>query len=163
MSTIIIAAVIALLALIALSGIRVAQEYERSVVFRLGRYVGTRGPGLFYLVPLIEWQRMVDIRTITDRVEQQETITKDSVTIKVNAVLWFRVVDPEKSVIAVVDYREAAYQIAVTSLRNIIGRHALDDVLRERDAINARLREVVDQAVAAWGMTVTLVEMKDVE
>jgi len=106
---------------------------------------------------------MVDIRTITDRVEQQETITKDSVTIKVNAVLWFRVVDPEKSVISVVDYREAAYQIAVTSLRNIIGRRALDDVLRERDAINARLREVVDQTVAAWGMTVSLVEMKDVE
>jgi regulator of protease activity HflC (stomatin/prohibitin superfamily) len=163
MSTIIVLAVIALLALIAVSGIRVAQEYERAVVFRLGRYRETRGPGLFYLVPIIEWQRVVDIRTITDRVEQQETITKDSVTIKVNAVLWFRVIDPEKSVIAVVDYREAAYQIAVTSLRNIIGRHALDDVLRERDSINARLREVVDQAVAPWGMTVSLVEMKDVE
>ena len=84
MSTTIVEAVIALLALIALSGIRVAQEYERSVVFRLGRYVGTRGPGLFYLIPIIEWQRLVDIRTITDKVEQQETITKDSVTIKVN-------------------------------------------------------------------------------
>ena len=118
---------------------------------------------MFYLIPIFEWQRTVDIRTITDRMEQQETITKDSVTIKVNAVLWFRVVDPEKSVIAVVDYREAAYQAAVTSLRNIIGRHALDDVLRERDAINARLREVVDQAVAPWGMTVSLVEMKNVE
>lgn len=163
MSTTIVEAIIALLALIALSGIRVAQEYERSVVFRLGRYVGTRGPGLFYLIPIIEWQRLVDIRTVTDKVEQQETITKDSVTIKVNAVLWFRVVDPEKSVIAVVDYRDAAYQIAVTSLRNIIGRHVLDEVLRERDAINAHLREVVDQAVAAWGLSVSLVEMKDVE
>lgn len=163
MSTTIVLAVVALLTVIALSGIRIAQEYERSVVFRLGRFVGTRGPGMFYLIPIFEWQRMVDIRTITDRVEQQETITKDSVTIKVNAVLWYRVVDPEKSVIAVVDYREAAYQVAVTSLRNIIGRHALDDVLRERDAINARLREVVDQAVAPWGMTVSLVEMKDVE
>jgi regulator of protease activity HflC (stomatin/prohibitin superfamily) len=163
MSTSIIEAVIALLAVVALSGIRVAQEFERAVVFRLGRFVGTRGPGIFYLIPIIEWQRRVDIRTITARVEQQETITKDSVTIKVNAVLWYRVIDPEKSVIAVVDSREAAYQVAVTSLRNIVGRHALDDVLRERDAINARLREVVDIAVAAWGMTVSLVEMKDVE
>jgi regulator of protease activity HflC (stomatin/prohibitin superfamily) len=163
MNVTIIEAMTILVIVIVLSGIRVAQEYERAVVFRLGRYAGTRGPGMFYLVPFIEWQRMVDVRTITDRIEQQETITKDSVTIKINAVLWFRVVDPEKSVIAIVDYREAAYQVAVTSLRSIVGRHALDDVLRERDAINARLREVVDQAVAPWGMTVSLVEMKDVE
>jgi regulator of protease activity HflC (stomatin/prohibitin superfamily) len=163
MNVTIIEAMTILVIVIVLSGIRVAQEFERAVVFRLGRYAGTRGPGMFYLVPFIEWQRMVDVRTITDRIEQQETITKDSVTIKINAVLWFRVVDPEKSVIAIVDYREAAYQVAVTSLRSIVGRHALDDVLRERDAINARLREVVDQAVAPWGMTVSLVEMKDVE
>lgn len=163
MSTIIIEIAIAVLAVIALSGIRVAQEYERAVIFQLGRYAGTRGPGMFYLVPIVEWQRVVDIRTMTSRMEEQETITKDSVTIKVNAVLWFRVIDPEKSVIAVVDFREAAYQVAVTSLRNIIGRHALDDVLRDRDAINSRLRQVVDEAVAPWGMTVSLVEMKDVE
>jgi len=163
MSTIIIEIAIAVLAVIALSGIRVAQEYERAVIFQLGRYAGTRGPGIFYLVPIVEWQRVVDIRTMTSRMEEQETITKDSVTIKVNAVLWFRVIDPEKSVIAVVDFREAAYQVAVTSLRNIIGRHALDDVLRDRDAINSRLRQVVDEAVAPWGMTVSLVEMKDVE
>src|SRR5438552_14887388 len=153
---------LALLAL-ALSGLRIAQEYERSVVFRLGRYHSVRGPGLYYNFPLIEWQRKVDMRTITVNVEPQETITKDSVTIKVNAVLWYRVTEPFKAILEVADFRSAVYQVALTSLRNIIGQHALDEVLKERDHINGQLRVIVDQATDPWGVQVEMVEMKDVE
>src|SRR5215210_7150573 len=114
---------------ILLSGIRVAQEYQRAVVFRLGRYHSVRGPGLYYNLPFLEWQRVVDMRTITVTVEPQETITKDSVTIKVNAVLWYRTVEPYKAILEVADYRSAVYQVALTSLRNVIGQHLLDEVL----------------------------------
>src|SRR5206468_6462428 len=113
--------------------------------------------------PLIEWQAKVDMRTVTVNVEPQETITKDSVTIKVNAVLWYRITDPEKSVLEVADYRAAVYQVALTSLRNIIGQHMLDEVLKERDQINLKLRAIVDQATDPWGVQVEMVEMKDVE
>ena len=146
-----------------LSGLRIAQEYERAVVFRLGRCVGTRGPGLYWIIPMIERIRVVDIRTMTVDVERQETITKDSVTIKVNAVLWFRVADAVRAIIAVKDFRSAVYQAALTSLRNLIGQHLLDEVLKERDAINATLQTIVDQATDPWGIKVEMVEMKDVE
>jgi regulator of protease activity HflC (stomatin/prohibitin superfamily) len=147
-----------------LSGFRIAQEYERAVVFRLGRYQSVRGPGLYWIIPLgIEWQRKVDMRTITINVEPQETITKDSVTIKVNAVLWYRITEPFKAVLEVADYGEAVYQVALTSLRNIIGQHMLDEVLKERDKINEKLRGIVDQATDPWGVQVEMVEMKDVE
>ena len=159
LTTILIFAVIG----IALSGIRIAQEYQRTVVFRLGRYVGTRGPGVYYLLPLIESAQYVDLRTMTVTVEQQETITKDSVTIKVNAVLWYLIVDPSKAIIAVQDYRSAAYQVALTSLRNIIGQHMLDEVLRDRTTINSKLCAIVDEVTESWGIKVTMVEMKDVE
>src|SRR5436305_12454734 len=134
-----------------LSGLRIAQEYQRAVVFRLGRYNSVRGPGIYYLWPLIEWQRTVDMRTVTQDVEPQETITKDSVTIKVNAVLWYRVTEPFKAILEVADFRSAVYQVALTSLRNIIGQHALDEVLKERDKINTQLRAIVDQATDPWG------------
>jgi regulator of protease activity HflC (stomatin/prohibitin superfamily) len=146
-----------------LSGVRIAQEYERSVVFRLGRFHSVRGPGLYYNLPLLEWQRKVDMRTITVNVEPQETITKDSVTIKVNAVLWYRVTEPFKAILEVADFRAAVYQVALTSLRNIIGQHMLDEVLKERDKINGQLRAIVDQATDPWGVQVEMVEMKDVE
>lgn len=148
---------------LALSGIRVAQEYQRAVVFRLGRYHSIRGPGLYYNLPILEWQRKVDMRTNTVNVEQQETITKDSVTIKVNAVLWYRVIEPFKAVLEVVDFQAACYQLALTSLRNIIGQHMLDEVLKERDQINVRLCEMVDRETEPWGVKVEMVEMKDVE
>ena len=149
---------------ILLSGLRIAKEYERAVVFRLGRLKGTRGPGLYWLIPLgIEVQRLVDLRTNTVDVERQETITKDSVTIKVNAVLWFRIMDPVKSVVEVASYYAATYQIALTSLRNIIGQHDLDEILKERDKISAILQQVVDKATDPWGIKVEMVEMKDVE
>src|SRR3954447_6523526 len=152
-----------LLLFIALSGVRVAQEYQRAVVFRLGRFHSIRGPGLYYLFPLIEWQRKVDMRTVTVNVEPQETITKDSVTIKVNAVLWYRITDPAKSILEVADYASAVYQVALTSLRNIIGQHVLDEVLKERDLINDKLRAIVDKDTDPWGVLVEMVEMKDVE
>ena len=154
---------IVIVAAFVLAGIRIAQEYERAIVFRLGRYTGTRGPGLYWIIPLIERQRTVDIRTRTVDLEQQETITKDSVTIKVNAVLWFSVIDPGAAILKIADYRQAVYQFAVTSLRNIIGQHVLDEVLRDREGINGTLQKMVDSATEPWGVRIEMVEMKDVE
>jgi regulator of protease activity HflC (stomatin/prohibitin superfamily) len=146
-----------------LIGFRIAQEYQRSIVFRLGRYQGIKGPGLFWIIPLLDRQMMVDMRTRTVDLEQQETITKDSVTIKVNAVLWFKVMDPEKAIIKVANYNMAVYQFAVTTLRNIIGQHLLDEVLRDREQINNTLQKIVDEATEPWGIKIEMVEMKDVE
>jgi regulator of protease activity HflC (stomatin/prohibitin superfamily) len=152
-----------LVAVILLSGIRVAQEYQRAVVFRLGRFTGIKGPGIFWIIPFIERQQMIDIRTKTVDLERQETITKDSVTIKVNAVLWFRITNPESAVIKVADFNKAVYQFSVTALRNIIGQHSLDEVLREREQINSTLQKIVDSATDTWGIKIEMVEMKDVE
>src|SRR5271157_5284751 len=139
--------------LILVSGFRIAREYQRAVVFRLGRYTGQRGPGLFWLIPLgIENETRIDLRTVTNPIEQQETITRDSVTVKVNAVLWFRVSDPEKAVLTVENFRMAVQQVALTSLRNVIGQHDLDEVLKERDKINALLKKNVLENTAAWGV-----------
>jgi regulator of protease activity HflC (stomatin/prohibitin superfamily) len=146
-----------------LSGLRIAQEYQRAIVFRLGRFQSVKGPGLYWLIPLIETQQKVDIRTQTVDLEQQETITKDSVTIKVNAVLWYMIVNPENSIIKVANYNQAVYQFAVSALRNIIGQHTLDDVLREREKINGTLQKIVDQTTEPWGVKIQMVEMKDVE
>ena len=144
-------------------GFRIAQEYQRAIVFRLGRFKSIKGPGLYWIIPIIERQRTIDIRTNTVTLEQQETITKDSVTIKVNAVLWFRVTDPEKAIIKVANYNQAVYQFSVTALRNIIGQHILDEVLKEREQINATLQRMVDAATDPWGIKIEMVEMKDVE
>jgi regulator of protease activity HflC (stomatin/prohibitin superfamily) len=150
--------------LILLSGFRVAREYQRAVVFRLGRFKGLRGPGLFWLIPLgVESEIRVDLRIVTNPIEQQETITRDSVTVKVNAVLWYRVEDPQKAVLTVEDFRRAVQQLALTTLRNVIGQHDLDEVLKERDKINALLRKTVFETTTPWGVTVELLEMKDVE
>jgi regulator of protease activity HflC (stomatin/prohibitin superfamily) len=152
------------LIVVALSGLRVAQEYERGVVFRLGRYTGMRGPGLYWIIPLsIERAVRIDIRTRTVSAEQQETITRDSVTIKVNAVLWYRIVDAARAVIEVADAPAAVYQLALTGLRNIIGQHDLDEVLQERTKINALLHESIAGSTKAWGLEVQRFEMKDVE
>ncbi|MEQ1619468.1 MAG: slipin family protein [Terricaulis sp.] len=161
MSLLIIAAIAA--ALIALTGFRIAQEYERGVIFRLGRHVGLRGPGLYWIIPLIERQVLMDLRTRTQTIEQQETITKDSVTIKVDAVLWYRIDDASKAVLNVEHFNAAVYQVAMTSLRNIIGQHLLDEVLKERDGINTKLAAIVDAATSHWGVKVEIIEMKDVE
>jgi regulator of protease activity HflC (stomatin/prohibitin superfamily) len=148
---------------ILLSGFRIAQEYQRSIVFRLGRFQSIKGPGLYWIIPFIEKQQRVDIRTKTVDLEQQETITKDSVTIKVNAVLWFKITNPEDAIIKVADYNKAVYQFSVTALRNIIGQHSLDEVLREREQINGTLQKIVDTTTEPWGIKIEMVEMKDVE
>jgi regulator of protease activity HflC (stomatin/prohibitin superfamily) len=149
---------------ILLSGLRIAQEYQRGVIFRLGRYIGLRGPGLYWIIPLgIERAMTIDIRTRTVSAEQQETITRDSVTVKVNAVLWYRVDDPMKAVLTVENFRSAVQQVALTSLRNVIGQHDLDEVLKERDKINALLKKNVRENTSPWGVTIELLEMKDVE
>src|ERR1700677_2737628 len=151
---------IGIIIFLGLSGIRIAQEYQRGVIFRLGRYVGLRGPGLYWIIPLgIERSVTVDIRTRTVSAEQQETITRDSVTIKVNAVLWYRIVDAAKAVIEVADAPAAVYQPALPSLRNIIGQHDLDEVLQQRDKINDLLRTSVTDSTTRWGMEVERFEM----
>ena len=147
-----------------ISGLRIAREYERGVIFRLGRCVGIRGPGLYWIIPLgIEQSMVVDIRVRTVAAEQQETITRDSVTIKVNAVLWYKVVEAARSIVAVDNAGAAVYQLALTSLRNIIGQHDLDEVLQERDKINTLLRAGIAPSTVAWGLEVERFEMKDVE
>ena len=156
--------IVVVLAVVLISGFRIAQEYERGVVFRLGRYLGLRGPGLYWIIPLgIDRSWTIDTRTRTVSAEQQETITRDSVTVKLNAVLWYRVVDPAKSVIAVADAPAAVYQLALTSLRNSIGQHDLDEVLQERDKINGVLRQSIAGSTGAWGVEIERYEMKDVE
>ena len=150
--------------IVLLSGLRIAQEYERGVVFRLGRYTGLRGPGLYWIMPLgIERSMIIDIRTRTVSAEQQETITRDSVTVKVNAVIWYRITDADKSVIAVTDAPAAVYQLALTGLRNIIGQHDLDEVLQQRDKINKLLQDNISGVTKQWGLEVQRFEMKDVE
>ena len=153
-----------ILLVVLLSGLRIAQEYQRGVIFRLGRFTGLRGPGIFWIIPLgIERAVIIDIRTRTVSAEQQETITRDSVTIKLNAVLWYRVIDAGRSVIAVSEAEKAVYQLALTGLRNIIGQHDLDEVLQERDKINALLKQSVAPSTTTWGIEVERFEMKDVE
>lgn len=157
-------ALIIVIAVVLLSGLRIAQEYQRGVVFRLGRYTGLRGPGLYWIIPLgIEQAMTIDVRTRTVSAEQQETITRDSVTVKLNAVLWYRITDAAKSVIAVTDAPAAVYQLALTSLRNSIGQHDLDEVLQERNKINELLRANIVDSTVAWGIEVERFEMKDVE
>ena len=155
--------ILAIIVVILLSGLRIAQEYQRSIVFRLGRFQSIKGPGLYWIIPMIETQQRVDIRTKTVDLEQQETITKDIVTIKVNAVLWFKITNPENAIIKVADYNKAVYQFSVTALRNIIGQHTLDEVLREREQINGTLQKIVDSTTEPWGIKIEMVEMKDVE
>lgn len=159
----ILLAALALLAFFALSGLRVANQFERGVVFRLGKLRGTRGPGLYWLIPLFEWQVMVDLRTITASVQQQETITRDNVPVKITAVVWYSTVDPIRAVIDVRDVDGAVIQVALTSLRNIIGRHTLDDVLKEQEQLAGIMRQAIDAATEPWGVKVTRVEMRNVE
>jgi regulator of protease activity HflC (stomatin/prohibitin superfamily) len=157
-----IAILAVIVAIIAFSSARIANEYQRAVVFRLGRFVGTRGPGLYFLIPLVERQMTIDLRVITADVEEQEAITKDNVPVKVDAVVWYRVVDPGKSVIEVQNVHEAVTQVALTLLRNLLGKHSLDDLLKEKDKLSDELRLTIDHATEPWGIKVQMVEMKDV-
>lgn len=145
------------------ASIRIVQEYERGVIFRLGRYVGVRGPGLFFLIPGIERMQKVDLRVVTLDVPTQEAITRDNVTVKVNAVVYFRVVDPANAVIKVLDHIRATSQLSQTTLRSVLGQSELDELLAHREQINQRLQQIIDEGTAPWGVKVTMVEVRDVE
>src|SRR5687767_15929937 len=155
----------AFLLLIFLSAaIKVAREYERGVVFRLGRLLTPpKGPGLFLLIPVIDRMVRVDLRTITLNVPPQEVITKDNVPVRVNAVAYFRIVEPKNAIVQVENFMVATSQIAQTTLRSVLGQHVLDELLSERDKINAILQSIIDEATSPWGVKVSIVEVKDVE
>jgi len=155
--------VLIVLFMLASSAVKIVQEYERGVIFRLGRLVGARGPGLFFLIPGAEAMRKIDLRIVTLEVPSQEAITRDNVTVKVNAVVYFRVVDPEDAVVKVLDYMRSTSLIAQTTLRSILGQSDLDHLLSERDKINQQLQQVIDTQTDAWGVKVTSVEVRDVE
>lgn len=143
--------------------VKIVAEYERGVIFRLGRLVGARGPGLFLILPIIDRMVTMDLRTVTMDVPSQECITRDNVTVKVNAVIYFRVVEPTDAVIRVLDHFRATSQIAQTTLRSVLGQSLLDDLLSEREQINARLQVIIDEQTEPWGVKVSTVEVKDVE
>jgi len=161
--TITIAAIVALIVMFLFNAIRIVREYERGVIFRLGRLVGAKGPGIFLIIPVVDKMVKISLRTIVLDVPPQEVITKDNVTTSVNAVLFFRVVDPCASVVEVEDYLEATRQIAMTTLRSILGGVELDQVLGERDRINMQLQEIIDEQTDPWGIKVKSVEIKDVK
>lgn len=146
-----------------ITAVRVVQEYERGVIFRLGRLQGAKGPGVFLLLPFIDRMVKVDLRVVTMDVPSQEAITKDNVTLKVNAVVYFKVFTPQDAVVQIEDYRRATSQIAQTTLRNVIGQSELDDLLANREKINNQLQQIIDEQTEPWGIKVTLVEVKDVE
>ncbi|MCK4246707.1 slipin family protein, partial [Candidatus Bipolaricaulota bacterium] len=158
-----IGAIVALILLFLSNAIRIVREYERGVIFRLGRLVGAKGPGLFLIIPIVDKMVKISLRTIVLDVPPQEVITKDNVTTSVNAVLFFRVVDPCASVVEVEDYFEATRQIAMTTLRSILGGVELDQVLGERERINVKLQEIIDEQTDPWGIKVRSVEIKDVK
>ncbi|MEX2226696.1 MAG: slipin family protein [Dehalococcoidia bacterium] len=143
--------------------VKIVSEYERGVIFRLGRLVGAKGPGLFVILPIVDRMVKVDLRTVTMDVPSQECITRDNVTVKVNAVIYFRVTDPEDSVVAVLDHFRATSQISQTTLRSVLGQSNLDDLLSEREQINAQLQQIIDEQTEPWGVKVSTVEVKDVE
>ena len=155
--------IIVFLVFFALAGLRIADQYVRGVVFRLGRYQAIKGPGLYWIIPFIEWQQRVDLRISTAQVEEQETITKDNVPIKVTAVVWYRIIDPKVAVIEVKNIDIAVIQVALTTLRTGIGQHSLDEVLKEQEAVAKVIQEKIDAVTEPWGVKVERVEMKNVE
>jgi regulator of protease activity HflC (stomatin/prohibitin superfamily) len=145
------------------SAIKIVNEWERGVILRLGRFVGARGPGLFLIIPIVDKMIKVDLRVVTLDIPAQEAITKDNVTVKVNAVAYFRVVNPADAIIQVEDYRRATWQIAQTSLRSVMGQVELDELLTHREKINEQLQQIIDEQTEPWGIKVSIVEVKDVE
>ena len=158
-----IGAAIVLLVVIVIAAVRIVNEYERGVIFRLGRVMGAKGPGLFFIVPIIDRMVKVNLQTVTHDIPPQDVITKDNVTLRVNAVTYFNVVDPVKAVVAIQNYFVATSQVAQTTLRSILGQIELDDLLIKRDELNQQLQQIIDELTNPWGIKVTLVEVKDVE
>ncbi|MBA7698461.1 hypothetical protein ES703_107138 [subsurface metagenome] len=149
--------------IILMASIRVVTEYERGVIFRLGRLVGAKGPGLFFLIPIVDRMVKVSLRTMNFDVQPQEVITKDNVPVKVNAVVYFRIIDPCKSVVEVEDYRFATLQIAQTTMRGVVGEAELDELLSQREKLNERLQTIIDEQTDPWGIKVSVVELKELE
>ena len=143
--------------------VKIVQEYERGVIFRLGRLVGAKGPGIFFIIPFVDRMVKVDLRVVTMDVPAQEVITKDNVTVRVNAVVFFRVVDPEASVVKVLDHIRSTSQISQTTLRNVLGQSELDELLVQREKLNQMLQKIIDEHTDPWGVKVSAVEIKDVE
>ena len=143
--------------------LRIANQYERGVVFRLGKYNRTAGPGLYIVWFLVEWQDKIDLRTVTTAVEQQEAITRDNVPIKVDTVVWYRIVDPERAVMQVRAVANAVEQVSLTTLRALLGEHSLDEILKSQDAISGLMQAAIDRATEPWGVKVERVQMKNVE
>ena len=161
---IVLAAVAFLIVLFLTAAIKVAREYERGIVFRLGRLLPQpKGPGLFFLIPIVDRMVKVDLRTITLNIPPQEVITKDNVPARVNAVAYFRIVDPAAAIVQIENFMVATSQIAQTTLRSVLGQHSLDELLSEREKINAILQSIIDEATGPWGIKVSIVEVKDVE
>lgn len=155
--------VVLVLLWLAAMAIKILKEYERGVLFRLGRLAGVRGPGLVLIIPFIDRLTTVDLRVVTMDVPAQEAITRDNVTVKVNAVVYFRVVDPSAAIVNVEDYKRATWNIAQTTLRNVLGQSDLDELLAHRERINQKLQQIIDEATGPWGIKVSIVEVKDVE
>ncbi|MBI2939814.1 MAG: slipin family protein [Chloroflexi bacterium] len=145
------------------AAVKVVKEYERGVIFRLGRLVGARGPGLFFIIPFVDSMVKIDLRVVTMEIPPQEVITRDNVSIRVSAVVYFRVLSPEDAVNKVTDYVRATFQIAQTTLRSVLGQSEMDELLAQREAINQRLQQIIDEQTAPWGIKVSVVEVKDVE
>ena len=161
---IVVAILLLLLVLFLVSAIKVAREYERGIVFRLGRLLPEpKGPGLFLRIPIVDRMVKVDLRTITLNIPPQEVITKDNVPVRVNAVAYFRIIAPKDAIVQVENFMVATSQIAQTTLRSVLGQHVLDELLSEREKINAILQEIIDEATGPWGIKVSIVEVKDVE
>jgi len=161
---IIVIVIIAFAVLMILSmAIKIVTEFERGVIFRLGRLIGAKGPGLFLIIPFVDRMVKVDLRVVTMDVPSQEVITKDNVTVRVNAVVYFRVVDPESSVVKVLDHIRATSQISQTTLRNVLGQSELDELLAQREKLNQMLQKIIDEHTDPWGVKVSTVEIKEVE
>jgi regulator of protease activity HflC (stomatin/prohibitin superfamily) len=163
MNPIVIAVIVVVVILIVSMAVKIVQEYERGVVFRLGRLVGAKGPGLFLIIPVVDRMVKVDLRVVTMDVPSQEVITRDNVTVRVNAVVYFRVVDPESSVVKVLDHIRATSQISQTTLRNVLGQSELDELLTQREKLNQSLQHIIDEQTDPWGVKVSTVEIKEVE
>src|SRR5215475_95780 len=163
MEAIPVAAILIMVLVFLYSAIRILREYERGVVFTLGRYTGTKGPGLFLLVPFVQQMVRVDLRVVVDEVPPQDVISRDNVSVGVNAVIYFRVIDAERAVIQVRDYLVATSQLAQTTLRWVLGKHDLDSMLAERDKLNGDIQDVLDKQTEAWGIKVSTVEIKRID
>jgi regulator of protease activity HflC (stomatin/prohibitin superfamily) len=154
---------VVVLIFLGLSGLRVLQQYQRGLVFRLGRYSATRGPGLTWIIPVIERMQVVDVRVMTQDIEPQETMTNDNVPVKVRAVVWYKVINPERAIVQVADFEDAVRQTALTSLRSVMGQHSLDELLKEQEKLSSMLGEIIDKVTEPWGVEVDRVQIKDVE